>query len=268
MKLKLVELDGKTFAEVQDGKPVVIGEDGKEIAFDLEHTAKTISRLNGESKAQREAREAAEGRLKSFEGIEDAEAARKALETVANLKGGELFAAGQVEEIKVQARKAAEEQVSAAQREFGLKLTKAERERNEFRDKLHGQTIGTAFAQSKFIGDKAAIPADLMQAKFGSAFKIDDGKLVAHHLSGIEAGKPVYSRARPGEIADFDEALETLVDAYPYRDNILKGTGSTGFPTHSRNGGGGSGTINRKAFDALTPMQQMDQVRKGTKVVD
>ena len=268
MKLKLVELDGKTFAEVQDGKPVVVGDDGKEIAFDLEHTAKTISRLNGESKAQREAREAAEGRLKSFEGIEDAEAARKALETVANLKGGELFAAGQVEEIKVQARKAAEEQVAAAQREFGTKVKSLERERNEFREKLHGQTIGTAFAQSKFIGDKAAIPAAFMQAKFGQAFKIEDDKLIAHHLSGQEHGKPIYSRARPGELADFEEALETLVDADPYRDNILKGTGSSGSGAKSGAGGTGSGTIGRRAFDALTPMQQMEQARKGIKVVD
>jgi hypothetical protein len=268
MKLKIFEHDGKQYAEVQDGKPVVIGDDEKEIAFDFEHTAKTISRLNGESKAQREAREAAEGRLRAFEGIEDAEAARKALETVANLKNGELVAAGQVEEIKAQARRAAEEQVSAAQKEFTNKLTKAERERNEYRDRLHGQTIGTAFAQSKFIGEKASIPADLMQARFGSAFKVEDGKLIAHHLTGAESGKPVYSRARPGEIADFDEALETLVDSYPYRDNILKGTGSSGSGARSGQGGGGSGSISRKAFDALTPMEQMSVSRKGTKIVD
>ena len=42
------------------------------------------------------------------------EAARKAIETVANLDAGKLLTAGKVEEIKAAAKKTAEEQVAAA----------------------------------------------------------------------------------------------------------------------------------------------------------
>ena len=83
MKLKTLEVDGKTYAEVQDGKPVYVEDDGKEVAFDAPGTRNTISRLNAEAKSHREAKEAAEKALKGFEGIEDPAAAIKALETVA-----------------------------------------------------------------------------------------------------------------------------------------------------------------------------------------
>src|SRR5690606_6729424 len=79
MKLKTLEVDGKTYAEVQDGKPVYVEDDGKEVAFDAPGTRNTISRLNAEAKSHREAKEAAEKALKGFEGIEDPAAAIKAL---------------------------------------------------------------------------------------------------------------------------------------------------------------------------------------------
>lgn len=51
--------------------------------------------------------------------------------------------------------------------------------------------------------------------------------------------KKIFSRARPGEVADFDEALETLIGGYQYKDSILKGSqaGGGGF----QGGGQGSG---------------------------
>ncbi|MGC8383448.1 hypothetical protein ACP3P8_05935 [Pseudomonas aeruginosa] len=49
MKLKTVEVDGKQYAEVQDGKPVYVEDDGKEIVFDAVGTRATITRLNGEA---------------------------------------------------------------------------------------------------------------------------------------------------------------------------------------------------------------------------
>jgi hypothetical protein len=36
MKLKTVEVNGATYAEVSDGKPVFVLDDGKEIAFEAE----------------------------------------------------------------------------------------------------------------------------------------------------------------------------------------------------------------------------------------
>lgn len=254
MRLKTIVIEGKTYAEVQDDKPIIIDDDGKDVAFDLAHTRTTISRLNGESKAQREAREAAEGKLKAFDGIDDAEAARKALETVKNLKEGELLTAGQVQEIKDAARRAADEQVSAAAKEHAKKLKGAEADRDRFKGELDSTLLGLAFTQSKFINERSAVPAAMMKAQFGSNFKFEDGKLVAHYPNG----EKIFSVARPGDGANFDEAIETLVEQYPHRDSILKGTGSSGGGSRgSVNGGGGSGrTMTMAAFNSMSPGQQ------------
>ena len=89
---------------------------------------------------------------------------------------------------------------------------------------LYDSMIGGSFAGSKYIADKIAIPADLLQARFGQAFKVEEGKIVAYDASGNK----IYSRAKPGELAQFDEALEFLVENYPQKDYILKASGNNG----------------------------------------
>ncbi|NOM41833.1 DUF6651 domain-containing protein, partial [Klebsiella pneumoniae] len=89
---------------------------------------------------------------------------------------------------------------------------------------LYAEMIGGNFARSKFIADKLAVPADMVQATFGRNLKIEDGKVVAYDAQG----QKIFSRARPGELADFDEALETLVSQYPHRDHILKSSDANG----------------------------------------
>lgn len=254
MQLQTIDIEGKTYALVQDGKPVYRGEDGKEVAFDAPGTIATISRLNGEAKGHRERAEKAETALKAFEGIADAEAARKALETVSNLDQKKLIDAGQVETIKAEAIKAIEE-----------KYKPVVEERDRLQADLVGEKIGGAFARSKFIGEKLAVPADIAQARFGQHFKIEDGKVVAYDASGNK----LYSRSKPGEPADFEEGLEMLVDAYPYKDHILKGTGSSGSGATGSNGGrGGDKTIGRGEFEKLPPQDQMAKMKDGFTVVD
>jgi hypothetical protein len=244
MKLKL-NAEGNVV--VQDGKPVYVHDDGKEVAFDAVTTVATISRLNGEAKTHREAKEAAEAKNKAFEGIEDAAAALKALETVKNLKDGELVTAGKVEEIKAAAAKAAQEQVSAAARASAEEIAKLKGERDGLQTSLYDEKIGGSFSRSKFIADKVAIPADLLQSQFGRNFKVEDGKIVARDA----AGNPIYSRTKPGEIADFDEALETIIGGYAHRDSILKGTGSSGSGAQPSNGNAGGKSMSRAQFEAL-----------------
>lgn len=251
MKLKL---DDAGHVVVQDGKPVYVHEDGKEVAFDAPATVGTITRLNGEAKGHREAKEAAEAKLKAYDGIEDGAAALKALETVKNLKDGDLVTAGKVEEIKAAARKAAEEQVQAAAKASGEQINALTADRDKLQTALYDEKIGGSFSRSKFIAEKVAVPADLLQAQFGRNFKVEDGKIVARD----QHGNPIYSRAKPGEVAEFDEALETIIGAYPHRDSILKGANQSGSGSKISNGnGGGAGrTMSRAAYNALPPPQQ------------
>lgn len=242
MKLKL---DDKGNVVVQDGKPVYVSEDGKEVAFDAPATVATISRLNGEAKSHRERAEAAESALKPFKdsGITDVAAAKKALETVKNLDDKKLVDAGEVDKVK-------QEAIKAVRAEYEPVVL----ERDTLKESLFAEKIGGSFARSKFITDKIAVPADMIQATFGKAFKIEDGKIVAYGQNG----EKVFSRARPGELADFDEALESLVDQYPHKTHILKGSGANGGGAGPSKPGGQNQDLSN-----LPPAERITQARKA-----
>lgn len=255
MKLKR---DEHGHVVVADGNPVYVHDDGKEIPFDAAATVATISRLNGEAKGHREAKETAEGKLKLFDGL-DASAARKALETVANLDAKKLIDAGEVEKVKEQAKAAYDQQLQAVEEKYKPVVT----ERDGLLNQLHSERIGNAFSRSKFIADKLAVPIDMVQAFFGARFKIENDQIVA---IGADGNK-VFSRANPGSVASFDEALEIMVDAYPNKDALLKGSNGGGGGNGGKGGGDGK-TVTRAQFDAMDQTQRMEFTRKGGKIVE
>lgn len=218
MKLKL---DAQGHVVVQDGKPVYVTDDGQEVAFDAAETTAAIKRLNGEAKGHRERAEAAEKALKAFEGI-DPEAAAKALDTVTKLDQKKLIDAGEVDKVRAEITK-----------NWESKLSEAEKAKQALEQQLHNELIGGNFARSKVIAEKLAIPADLVQAAFGSAFKVENGRVVAYDKNG----QAIYSKANPSEPAGFDEALLSLVDAYPNKEHILKGSGASGSGAGSSSAG-------------------------------
>lgn len=263
MKLKVGD-DGK--AVVQDGKPVYIHDDGREAPFDADATVAAISRLNGEAKAHREAKEAAEAKLKTFEGIEDGEAARKALETVKNLSTGDLKTAAQVQEIKDAAQKSAQEAVAAATRAAAEKERTLTETNAKLTQQLHTHIIGSAFAGSKFISDKLVIPADIAQKVFGDRFTVDDaGKLVAKDANG----NPLFSAVQHGENAPFEEAIQVFVSQYAHKDSILKGSGAQGGGASNSNGGvGGKKSVSRAQWDSMSQNDRMAHSKAGGVVTD
>jgi hypothetical protein len=263
MKLKL---DENGHVVVENGMPVYVHDDGKELPFDALNAVTTIAHRNGEAMRHRERAEQAEARLKAFEGIEDPEAAKKALETIKNIDEGKLLSAGKVEEIKAAAKRAAEEQVAEANKRNAEALKIAEQERDALRAEYHGEKIGGAFGRSKFVSEKLAIPPDMVQARFGNAFKVEDGGRVVAYDS---AGNKIFSRAKPGDVADFDEALELLVDQYPYKDHILKGTGHRGDGARPNGTAGHGGkTMTRAQFEQLPPAQRPAKIAEGVQIVD
>lgn len=253
MKLKL---DENGNAVVQDGKPVYVADDGKEITYDAPSMHATISRLNREAQGHREAKEAAEAQLQAFKGL-DPEAARKALELAGNLDAQKLIDAGKVEEIKAAAIRSVEEKYAPFVKE-------AETLRNEIRS----EKIGGSFARSEFIAKRTILPPDIAQATFGQHFELKDGQILAKD----PAGNLIYSDANPGNPAGFDEALEKIVNGYAHRDRILKGSGHSGSGATGVDGSGGARTINREKFAALSPEAQaktVAAVREGTmQIVD
>lgn len=263
MKLKTVDVGGKTYAEINDGKPVYIEDDGKEVAFDAPATKATISRINGEAKGHREAKEAAEVKLKAFEGITDPAAAVKALETIKNIDDKKLIDAGQVEQLKRDISKSFEDKISSLEKNHATALSQATDEKAKLEKAWHTEKRTNAFASSKTIADKFTIPSDFVEARFANNFKVEDGKLVGYD----NGGNKIYSRARPAELATFDEAIESLVDAYPAKDTILKGRGG-GSGAGNGNGKAGAGkTITRAEYDA-NPAANASKLSQGYTLVD
>lgn len=256
MKLKI---DEAGHVVVVDGKPVYIHDDGREIPFDAPGTVATISRINGEAKSHRLAKEAAEEALKVFEGM-DAAAARKALETVSNLDAKKLVDAGAVEQIKAETAKAYEEKIIALQKQFEPVLA----ERDALNSKLIDRTITGAFDGSKYISDKLAVPAPMVKATFGNSFKVENDAIVGYDAQGNK----LFSRERPGEIASFDEALSLLVESSPFRDSIMKGSGASGSGARGSGGANGSKAVTRAAFDSMAPADRMAHIKAGGTVAD
>jgi hypothetical protein len=115
------------------------------------------------------------------------------------------------------------------------------------------------FSNSKYVAQKLNIPADMAQAQFRDAFTVEDGRIVARDKDGNK----IYSRTRPGEVADFDEALETLVSNYPNKSAILKPADAPG-----GQGTGGKGVIKRALFDVMPHTERSAFFKAGGKVVD
>lgn len=250
MKLKL---DENGHVVVSDGKPVYVQDDGKEVAFDVVGTAAAITRLNGEAKGHRERAEAAETKLKGFEGITDPALALKALETVKNLDDKKLIDAGEVDKVKTEVSKA-----------YEVKLAEATKRSETLEQQLYSEKVGGSLARSKFISEKLAIPADIVESRFGKHFKVEDGHVVAYD----DQNNRLYSPANPSQFASVDEALEIIVDRYPYKDTILKGQMSGGGGAGNGGAGGGAKTMKAAEFNALSPKDKAAKMSEGVTLVD
>ncbi|MFD1189744.1 DUF6651 domain-containing protein [Phenylobacterium conjunctum] len=251
MKLKI---DENGAVVLDNGKPVYVADDGKEFALDGAHLYNRVRELTQEAAGHRQAKEAAEGKLQAYTGIEDPAAARRALETLANLDQKKLVDAGEVQRVK-------DEAITAVKAQFEPVVA----ERDRLMGELHREKVGGAFARSKFVADKLAIPVDLVEAYFGARFKLEEGRVVAFDPSGNK----MFSRINPGSPADFEEALEMMVDAYPNRDHILKGDVQGGGGSQNRTPqGSGVKTIRAADFEKLSGAERAAKMADGFKVID
>jgi hypothetical protein len=259
--------DGTIAMDAEKKLPIFINADGAEAPFDADGTVANIGRLNGEAKAHRIAKETAEAALKPFRdaGIEDAAAAAEAIRLAKNIKDGELVTAGKVQEIKDAATRTANEAVANATRAAEEKQRALIEQNEKLTLNLNNHIIGGSFAASKFITEKLAIPADVVQAMFGSRFKVDDGKLVPMGADG----SPIFSATNHGNHADFEEALQVMVNQYPNKDMILKGTGASGGgATQGKPGAGGGKTVSRAQWDGMSQSDRMNHSKAGGAVTD
>lgn len=241
MKLKL---DGNGNAVLKDGHPVYIHPDGTEVAFDAKEAHVKIGTLTQENAARRTELKAANERLAAFAGIDDPAAALKAMQFAASMEGKKVMDDEGIQKLIASALKPVQEKLAAAE--------SALQEKDAHIYKLE---VSNRFQSSPFVKEKLIIPPDMLEATFGKQFKVDGGKIVATDASG----NVIYSRIKAGEPAEFDEALQTLVDSHPMKDTIYRASGASGGGTNPNQGGGtGLGK-----FDHLPPAARIAAAREA-----
>lgn len=129
----------------------------------------------------------------------------------------------------------------------------------------HAAAVSEAFHTSKFAAAKSKLPPAMLRDAFGEAFRLEGGKLV-----GYSGSDKLYSRERPGEVADFDEALAMMVDRYKHKAVILGGADTTTRQTTAPSAQQSKGTnsVPRAVFERMNPRQRMDHCLTGGTIHD
>ena len=218
-----VNEDGSIAAD-SEGRPIVIGDDGKEFGIDAIAADSKIKALSVENKGYRKKAADRKKELEKFADIEDPAAAIAALQTVGSMS----------EDHKVEVEKLKESITKA----YETKLADKDAEITELVEGLFESNVLSKFATSDVIKKTifADVP-DVAALKYKGNFK-KDGTAVDHQ------GNPILSKENPAEPAKFNEALSVLIETDPKRDAIMLGSGASGGGSQNA-GGGGGGTDTR-----------------------
>ncbi len=261
LKFKLQE-DGKSIAMNEKGLPIVIDdkdkENPKEFAIDAIHQYAQIPILREEAKTHRVEKEKLQKLFKFFEDAEIdlsdddktsefVENAKKALELTKNIDDKKLIDAGEVETIKRQAQEALQTKLDEQKTNFDKKLEEKDKENDSLNGTVYQLMVANQFHSSKFVKDKLALTPTAAFRYFMDNIKIeldDNGyrKVVLYYPSVNGQNERVYSEERTGELADFDEGLELIVNKDADKDALLRGTGGSGSGAGGT-GGSGSGAV-------------------------
>lgn len=227
-----------------DGLLVFVAPDGSERSYDPDAKAKQIAELTEKSAKRGKELDEIKAKYAALADIEDLNAflatAKQDAETVASLKDKDRESEAAFQKRLGAAVKEAVAPVAAERDKF-----KAAHELTT--QQLHQAVIGGSFAQSKYVTEKLVNPA-LAQKLFCDAFYIKDGKPVGRDAEGND----IYGSEG---LATFDEALHKLVEASPFKDNILRpAPGGAGTSTTSKAGfTGGNGKLSPEQAGSLTP---------------
>jgi hypothetical protein len=215
---------------VKDEKPVVIDDDGKEFVVDAIGASENVRAAKKEAKKYRLELKEVTDKFEKYKPIEDPKAAIEALQTVGSLSDQHKL---DIEKLKKGMNDTWTEKIQ----EKEAKITDLENE-------LYKETVTNKFVTSKVVKG-LLIPPDIAAVYFGKNFQKDG-------TAKDSAGNLIYSKEKPGEPAGFEEALDFLVEAYPDKDSIKKGTGTKGSGGHGSGSGGDGGTEQKTSRENIS----------------
>jgi len=241
-----LKIDEETKQPVfEDEKPIYINDEGKELALDPPGMYQKIIDLGKEAKNHREKAKAFQSQLAVFEGIDDLETwkdeAIKALETVKNFNDKDWMKAEKVERLKADMKEAHEKQVQQLNEQFGMKEKDYQQTLSKKDDQIRRLMVSAKFASHPLFSGKdpkTTLPPEIAETYFGKHFKVeetDDGSLRLNAY--YSNGDPVYSQINPGDLAEFEEAMNIIFEKYPAKDSLMR----AGDPGSGSQGGSGAG---------------------------
>jgi len=264
MKILKLKVDEQGHVIVQDGKPVYIYEDGKEAPFDVNAAMQKISDLNKESMDHRLAATKVVETLDRYKDKDgnfiDPDVAFKAMETVKNYSDKEMFDATQVESMKTQMNRAYTEKTENMLKSHRTQLDELSGMVSKKDAAIFKLLVKDRFAGSPYVTNKMILPPDIAADYFGGHFKVE-GEPDSLRVVGYLGDSQILSRERPGTPASFEEAIEVIVDHYPLKDRIMRGTG-TGSGSSGNAGDKAGGYSSANELSKLPPVERLKAIRQ------
>jgi hypothetical protein len=241
-KYKFVEVNGKrcieTSGDGDDAKPLIVDSespDSEEPVDAIGLLAKVLPQLREEAKQHRlEAKKfkdmlspfvvgEKDGDIQLFN-LEDAKAA---LEVSKKVKQGELIQAGERDKVIASMVDEFKSKEAALVRGYDEQIQAARADAATWRQRHDDSKLDSFFAKSCASGflSKTNLSPDLAKLKFGGGFKFKDD---TGDVYAVNNGEPVYSKEKAGDLAGFEEAIQTMYGKWPEASRYLKGSADAG----------------------------------------
>jgi len=277
LQYKLLE-SGEGIQVDESGHPIVFDdekEDEKAFPLDALHLYSKIPSLQAEAKQYREKRDEFKKQLEAFSGLNpdeirtklatydglNPEEARKALETVANMGQLDKDRSVEVTKIKEEANKAFESKMREVQKSYEQQLGDRNGVISQKDIAIRRLMVKGAFDQSEFIKNHTVVHPTMVYNTFGNNFKIEEENGDLQVFAVNSKGDRIFSMSKPGDPASPEEAIEALINEWPYKDTILK---------TSAGGSGAGGNVQPDVtkrqklaeLQSLNPEERLERIRR------
>jgi len=257
--------DGKSVELSEDGHPLVFDdqdEDEKVFPLDAIHLYSKVPTLQAEAKKYRESKEQLQTKLGALGDIDPIEfgdkiklleeygditpkEAKEAKELLKNLEDVDSKNAIQIDKVKAGVADSYESKIRDIDAKFNQKISALENNIQRKDGAIRNLIIKGAFDRNEFIKDRTVLTPDIAYDSFGKFFVVEDGEQGVSVYAVDRSGEKIFSKAKPGEYASPDEAIELIINDYPQKDNIMRTT--SGGSSSSGNVGGNQGKRQKMA---------------------
>lgn len=242
--------------ELRDGKPVFIDEENSnEMVLDANDFLNKQHTLRQESQAHRLKAEELEKKLALYNGI-DVEEAKKNAEIAKNYKEQESIKNGEIESLKASISKTAAENERKLKESYEAQLNELSTKLVASETKFKNSQIDNAFFGSEFLKENTVIPAEMLKATYGKYFDFDENGCIYGKDS---EGNKILSSKNVTRVANFEEAIQKIIEADPNKDRILRSKTKFGGGMQS----GANGKVPASVWEQLSDSSKSLDARRA-----